>query len=122
MQRLRPYQTDRTRGTSRDLPRQGRGAGRDLPRQGRGTGREPPGQGRDAGREPPGQGRGAGRARTEEDRGVAPDPENPADRRRRRAVFLAELAEARRLRARVAPRRARTARLREAMRMNTFRW
>jgi hypothetical protein len=100
MQRLRPYQTDRTRGTSRDLPRQGRGAGRDLPRQGRGT----------------------GRARTEEDRGVAPDPENPADRRRRRAVFLAELAEARRLRARVAPRRARTARLREAMRMNTFRW
>ena len=100
MQRLRPYQTDRTRGASRDLPRQGRGAGR----------------------EPPGEDRRAGRARTGEDRGAAPDPENPADRRRRRAVFLAELAEARRLRARVAPRRAHTARLREAMRMNTFRW
>lgn len=45
-----------------------------------------------------------------------------AERRRRRAQFLHELAEARELRARVTPRRARAARLRQAMRMRTFRW
>ncbi|MCW7941967.1 hypothetical protein AAW14_07985 [Streptomyces hygroscopicus] len=45
-----------------------------------------------------------------------------AERRRRRAVFLRELAEARELRDRVQPRRAKAARLRHAMRMRTFRW
>ena len=49
-------------------------------------------------------------------------PETDAERRRRRARFLRELAEARELRARVQPRRAKAARLRHAMRMRTFRW
>ncbi|MEU6775267.1 hypothetical protein [Streptomyces sp. NPDC046759] len=49
-------------------------------------------------------------------------PETEAERRRRRARFLRELAEARALRARVQPRRAKAARLRHAMRMRTFRW
>jgi hypothetical protein len=49
-------------------------------------------------------------------------PETDAERRRRRARFLRELAEARELRARVQPRRAKVARLRHAMRMRTFRW
>ncbi|GAA2453583.1 hypothetical protein [Streptomyces glaucus] len=49
-------------------------------------------------------------------------PETEAERRRRRARFLRELAEARALRARVQPRRAKVARLRHAMRMRTFRW
>ncbi|MEU3981427.1 hypothetical protein AB0F77_15160 [Streptomyces sp. NPDC026672] len=48
--------------------------------------------------------------------------ESDVERRRRRARFLRELAEARQLRDRVQPRRARTARLRHAMRMRTFRW
>ncbi|MEU3252933.1 hypothetical protein [Streptomyces sp. NPDC006997] len=53
----------------------------------------------------------------------APDvPEPDADRRRRRALFLRELAEARALRERVQPRRVKVARLRQAMRMRTFRW
>ncbi|MDB1086139.1 hypothetical protein PJ985_00905 [Streptomyces sp. ACA25] len=47
-----------------------------------------------------------------------PDP----GRRRRRAEFLRELHEAKALRERVRPRRARTARLRQAQRMRTFRW
>ncbi|MER8005412.1 MULTISPECIES: hypothetical protein [unclassified Streptomyces] len=60
-----------------------------------------------------------------------PEPESRADtsqqetdteRRRRRARFLRELAEARELRDRVQPRRAKAARLRHAMRMRTFRW
>ncbi|MFP8907458.1 hypothetical protein [Streptomyces atacamensis] len=51
---------------------------------------------------------------------VAPDSD--AERRRRRAVFLRELNEAKALRERVQPRRARTARMRQAMRMRTFRW
>ncbi|MFJ8635122.1 hypothetical protein [Streptomyces sp. NPDC093568] len=63
-----------------------------------------------------------------------PNPESPADptqdspeendaaRRRRRAQFLRDLAEARELRDRVQPRRAKAARLRHAMRMRTFRW
>lgn len=60
-----------------------------------------------------------------------PDSESPgnpapreteAERRRRRARFLRELAEARELRDRVQPRRAKAARLRHAMRMRTFRW
>jgi hypothetical protein len=46
------------------------------------------------------------------------DPE----RRRRRAQFLRELNEAKELRDRVQPRRARAARMRQAMRMRTFRW
>ncbi|MBJ7002097.1 hypothetical protein ACFYMX_27300 [Streptomyces griseofuscus] len=49
-------------------------------------------------------------------------PEAEAERRRRRARFLRELAEARALRERVQPRRAKAARLRHAMRMRTFRW
>ncbi|MEU5594033.1 hypothetical protein [Streptomyces sp. NPDC020298] len=49
-------------------------------------------------------------------------PETDAERRRRRARFLRELAEARELRDRVQPRRAKVARLRHAMRMRTFRW
>ncbi|MFD0544581.1 hypothetical protein [Streptomyces mexicanus] len=52
---------------------------------------------------------------------VEPAPAD-AERRRRRAQFLRDLAEARRLRDRVQPRRAKTARLRHAMRMRTFRW
>ncbi|MFH9038576.1 hypothetical protein ACH4FA_04310 [Streptomyces sp. NPDC017966] len=53
----------------------------------------------------------------------APNPaETEAERRRRRARFLRELAEARELRDRVQPRRAKAARLRHAMRMRTFRW
>jgi hypothetical protein len=46
--------------------------------------------------------------------------EPEADRRRRRAQFLAELAEARALRERVAPRRARSAKLRAELRRRTF--
>jgi hypothetical protein len=45
-----------------------------------------------------------------------------AERRRRRAIFLRELNEAKELRARVQPRKARAARARQAMRMRTFRW
>ncbi|WP_369197541.1 hypothetical protein [Streptomyces djakartensis] len=48
--------------------------------------------------------------------------ESETERRRRRARFLRDLAEARALRDRVQPRRAKTARLRHAMRMRTFRW
>ncbi|WP_405583781.1 hypothetical protein [Streptomyces sp. NBC_01190] len=60
------------------------------------------------------------------------DPNNPADlsqpddggpeRRRKRAAFLRELNEAKELRDRVQPRRARAARMRRQMRMRTFRW
>ncbi|MFI9809819.1 hypothetical protein ACIHEJ_36785 [Streptomyces sp. NPDC052301] len=49
-------------------------------------------------------------------------PETDTERRRRRAQFLRDLAEARALRARVQPRRAKAARLRHALRMRTFRW
>ncbi|MFE5034748.1 hypothetical protein [Streptomyces sp. NPDC056683] len=52
----------------------------------------------------------------------APEGETEAERRRRRARFLRDLAEARALRDRVQPRRAKVARLRQAMRMRTFRW
>ncbi|MCK1794777.1 hypothetical protein MTQ01_01800 [Streptomyces sp. XM4193] len=45
-----------------------------------------------------------------------------SDRLRRRARFLRELSEARALRERVQPRRARVARMRQQMRMRTFRW
>lgn len=50
------------------------------------------------------------------------EQESTAERRRRRARFLRELTEARELRARVQPRRAKVARLRHVMRMRTFRW
>lgn len=51
-----------------------------------------------------------------------PVQETDAERRRRRAQFLRELGEAKALRERVQPRRARAARMRQAMRMRTFRW
>ncbi|MFF8614595.1 hypothetical protein [Streptomyces sp. NPDC015350] len=50
------------------------------------------------------------------------EQESDAARRRRRAQFLRELHEAKALRDRVQPRRARAARMRQAMRMRTFRW
>ncbi|MFF3455738.1 hypothetical protein ACFYXH_15715 [Streptomyces sp. NPDC002730] len=50
------------------------------------------------------------------------EPETEAQRRRRRAQFLRELNEAKALRERVQPRRARAARMRQQMRMRTFRW
>ncbi|MFV5991676.1 hypothetical protein ACNPQM_04270 [Streptomyces sp. NPDC056231] len=52
----------------------------------------------------------------------APETETEAERRRRRAHFLRELHEAKALRDRVQPRRARAARMRQVMRMRTFRW
>jgi hypothetical protein len=48
--------------------------------------------------------------------------ERDMERRRRRAIFLRELNEAKELRERVQPRRARAARARQQMRMRTFRW
>jgi hypothetical protein len=48
--------------------------------------------------------------------------ERNLERRRRRALFLRELIEAKALRERVQPRRARAARMRQQMRMRTFRW
>jgi hypothetical protein len=48
--------------------------------------------------------------------------ERDQERRRRRASFLRELDEAKELRDRVHPRRARAARMRQQMRMRTFRW
>ncbi|MBC3843096.1 hypothetical protein GXW82_31615 [Streptacidiphilus sp. 4-A2] len=50
-----------------------------------------------------------------------PRSETAAERRRRRAAFLRELTEARELRARVQPRRTKAARMRQAVRMRTFR-
>lgn len=44
-----------------------------------------------------------------------------ADRRKRRAAFLRDLAEAKQLRDRVSPRRARAERLRAALRQATYR-
>ncbi|MEU6509292.1 hypothetical protein [Streptomyces sp. NPDC046942] len=64
------------------------------------------------------RGTGTGTAASRDSRA----PETDAERRRRRAQFLRDLAEARELRARVQPRRAKAARLRHAMRMRTFRW
>ncbi|MFF9339332.1 MULTISPECIES: hypothetical protein [unclassified Streptomyces] len=54
--------------------------------------------------------------------GTKTGTETDAERRRRRAQFLRELGEAKALRDRVQPRRARAARMRQAMRMRTFRW
>ncbi|MFP3989386.1 hypothetical protein U9R90_18215 [Streptomyces sp. E11-3] len=58
----------------------------------------------------------------EPDQRDAEQRESDAERRRRRARFLHELHEAKELRARVQPRRVRAARMRQAMRMRTFRW
>ena len=60
-------------------------------------------------------GKGSVMGTTREDEQVA------RERRRRRAILLRELAEARELRKRVAPRRSRRERLHEALRMRTFR-
>jgi len=54
--------------------------------------------------------------------GAQDAPETDAQRRRRRAQFLRELHEAKALRDRVQPRRVKAARMRQAMRMRTFRW
>ncbi|MGW2563118.1 hypothetical protein ACWCXB_28560 [Streptomyces sp. NPDC001514] len=62
------------------------------------------------------------RAQTEQEREREREQDADADRRRRRAQFLRELNEAKALRERVQPRRARAARMRQAMRMRTFRW
>ncbi|MCW2904475.1 MAG: hypothetical protein JWO67_6740 [Streptosporangiaceae bacterium] len=48
-------------------------------------------------------------------------PEEVQDLLRRRAIFLRELAEARELRRRVAPRRSRRAEIRATLRMRSFR-
>ncbi|MEU0990695.1 MULTISPECIES: hypothetical protein [unclassified Streptomyces] len=50
------------------------------------------------------------------------ESEIDTERRKRRAQFLRELNEAKALRDRVQPRRARAARMRQQMRMRTFRW
>ncbi|GAA2260298.1 hypothetical protein GCM10010232_59260 [Streptomyces amakusaensis] len=59
-------------------------------------------------------------AEPEDEHGTEPEPNS--ERRRRRAQFLRELNEAKALRDRVQPRRARAARMRQQMRMRTFRW
>ncbi|QDY77729.1 hypothetical protein [Streptomyces qinzhouensis] len=70
-----------------------------------------------------GTGRGAPREDPEENTGShSEDTEAEEARRRRRAAFLRELNEAKALRDRVRPRRARAARMRQQMRMRTFRW
>ncbi|MGW0121274.1 hypothetical protein [Streptomyces sp. NPDC003327] len=65
---------------------------------------------------------GGKHGRTRGRRSADDPPETDAERRRRRAQFLRELGEAKALRERVQPRRARAARMRQAMRMRTFRW
>ncbi|AWK12926.1 hypothetical protein SSP531S_57390 [Streptomyces spongiicola] len=67
------------------------------------------------------------RERDQQDREQRREPrpeeeETDVERRRRRAQFLRELHEAKALRDRVQPRRARAARMRQAMRMRSFRW
>jgi 16S rRNA G527 N7-methylase RsmG len=54
--------------------------------------------------------------------GPGHDDGRDLERRRKRAVFLRELHEAKALRERVQPRRARANRMRQQMRMRTFRW
>ncbi|MEU5210394.1 hypothetical protein [Streptomyces sp. NPDC020742] len=56
------------------------------------------------------------------DPGGGGDAGSDAARRRRRAQFLRELHEAKELRNRVQPRRVRAERMRQALRMRTFRW
>jgi len=55
-------------------------------------------------------------------RGRSTAGDTDSERLRRRARFLRERNEAKELRERVQPRRARSARLRQSMRMRTFRW
>ncbi|GGR57915.1 DUF4461 domain-containing protein [Streptomyces parvulus] len=69
----------------------------------------------------PSRGEEPGTRRGTEPEGGA-ERDRGAERRRRRAQFLRDLAEARELRDRVQPRRVKVARLRHAMRMRTFRW
>ncbi|MBO0917320.1 hypothetical protein [Streptomyces laculatispora] len=59
---------------------------------------------------------------TQDARDTQDTQETDAQRRRRRAQFLRELHEAKALRDRVQPRRVKAARMRQAMRMRTFRW
>ncbi|WP_329367231.1 hypothetical protein OG896_19830 [Streptomyces sp. NBC_00669] len=66
-------------------------------------------------------GRGSGGARGERTVSQA-QHERERERRHKRAAFLRELDEAKELRDRVQPRRARAARMRQQMRMRTFRW
>jgi hypothetical protein len=77
------------------------------------------GRGAAGGGERAGSGRSGG---PDAERDPGTREEREAERRRRRALFLRELSEARELRARVQPRRARANRMRQAMRMRTFRW
>lgn len=58
---------------------------------------------------------------TERVSGTMSDDTREAERRRRRAKFLGELKEASVLRARLRPRRARAARLRQQLRMRALR-
>lgn len=72
-------------------------------------------------------GRGTNAAGRREDDEQAPEAAGgaavtDAERLRRRARFLRERSEAMELRERVQPRRTRSARLRQALRMRTFRW
>ncbi len=63
-----------------------------------------------------------GKAQAETPKTGKPDtPQQPQDRNLRRAVFLAELAEAKELRKRVAPRKTRNAEL-HARLLRTFRY
>jgi hypothetical protein len=64
---------------------------------------------------------GTGTDSTADAESTEPAEITDADRRRRRALFLRELSEAKALRERVEPRRARAARMRQQMRMRTFR-
>ncbi|MFJ1858568.1 hypothetical protein ACIOHA_14810 [Streptomyces anulatus] len=79
--------------------------------------RDPASRGPRDGRDAEGTGAGAGAVNDVEDA-----QESDVARRRRRAQFLRELHEAKQLRDRVQPRRARAARMRQQMRMRTFRW
>ncbi len=70
-----------------------------------------------------------GRSSGERSARTGPQGQDPRDRdsrdrerRVKRAAFLRELDEAKELRDRVQPRRARAARMRQQMRMRTFRW
>ncbi|MFJ1595959.1 hypothetical protein [Streptomyces sp. NPDC088261] len=83
-----------------------------------------------AGRTPVPEAQGSSRADPPPDPDPLSDPfpaldagaPTDAARSRRRAQFLRELNEAKALQERVKPRRARAARMRQQMRMRTFRW
>ncbi|MFJ8232723.1 hypothetical protein ACIQ9E_22620 [Streptomyces sp. NPDC094448] len=86
------------------------------PESAKGAKGEKEGTGRAAPHENPGE-------NTDESTAARPGAtESEEARRRRRAAFLRELNEAKALRDRVRPRRARAARMRQQMRMRTFRW